>query len=52
MVNKIIDEETFEKLARMYQQCPDGRLESPVLAFDGKRERGTIPPGESQGEAF
>jgi predicted transposase YbfD/YdcC len=49
---KIVDEETFEELARRYQARPGGRIESEVLAFDGKRERGTIPPGESQGEAF
>lgn len=49
---KIVDEERFEELARRYQQRPGGRVESGVLAFDGKRERGTIPPGETQGEAF
>lgn len=49
---KIIDEETFEELARRYQKRAGGRVESEVLAFDGKRERGTIPAGESQGEAY
>jgi len=48
----IVDEETFEELARQYQHRPGGRVESAVLAFDGKRERGTIPPGESEGEAL
>jgi predicted transposase YbfD/YdcC len=48
----IVDEEIFEKLARQYQKRPGGRVESEVLAFDGKRERGTIPPGETEGEAL
>jgi predicted transposase YbfD/YdcC len=48
----IVDEESFEELARRYQGRPGGRVESGVLAFDGKRERGTIPPGASEGEAF
>jgi predicted transposase YbfD/YdcC len=48
----IIDEESFEKLARQYQQRSAGKEESDVLAFDGKREHGTIPPGGSQGEAL
>jgi hypothetical protein len=48
----IVDEETFEKLARQYQERSGDRVESQVLAFDGKRERGTIPPGETEGEAL
>jgi predicted transposase YbfD/YdcC len=48
----IIDEEQFEQLARAYQQRPAEREEGQVLAVDGKRERGTIPPGETQGEAL
>jgi len=48
----IIDEEQFEQLARDYQQRPAERPEGIVLAVDGKRERGTIPPGECQGEAL
>lgn len=48
----IIDEEQFEQLARDYQQRQAGHPEGAVLAVDGKRERGTIPPGESQGEAL
>lgn len=48
----IIDEERFEQLARKYQQHCAGGKEGAVLVVDGKRERGTIPPGESQGEAF
>ena len=48
----IIDEEAFEQLAREYQQQAGGTQESRVLALDGKRERGTIPPGASEGEAF
>jgi len=48
----IIDEDAFEQLARTYQQQSGGTKDSPVLAMDGKRERGTIPPGEKEGEAF
>lgn len=48
----IIDEEQFEQLARDYQQRRPGRKAGAVLAVDGKRERGTNPPGESQGEAL
>lgn len=48
----IIDEERFEQLARDYQQRSAGGKEGAVLAVDGKRERGTLPPGESQGEAL
>lgn len=48
----IIDEDRFEQLARAYQQRPAGRQAAAVLVVDGKRERGTIPPGETQGEAF
>jgi len=48
----IVDEASFEQMARTYPQRPGGRVESQVLAFDGKRERGTIPPGETQGEAL
>lgn len=48
----IIDESAFEQLARSYQQQLGGTKASRVLAIDGKRERGTIPPGETEGEAF
>jgi predicted transposase YbfD/YdcC len=48
----IVDEEIFEKLARQYQKRPGGRVESEVLAFDGKRKQGTIPHGETEGEAL
>jgi predicted transposase YbfD/YdcC len=48
----IIDEAAFEQLARTYQQQSGGTKDSPVLAMDGKRERGTIPPGEKEGEAL
>lgn len=48
----IIDEEAFEQLARDYQQQSGGTQDSLVLAMDGKRERGTIPPGETEGEAL
>lgn len=48
----ILDEASFEQLARAYQQQSGGTNESTVLAMDGKRERGTIPPGQSEGEAF
>ena len=49
---KIVDEDVFEKMARDYIQGQIGEVEIKLLAFDGKRERGTIPPGESQGEAL
>jgi predicted transposase YbfD/YdcC len=48
----ILDEEQFEQLARAYQQQSGGTNQSAVLAMDGKRERGTIPPGETEGEAL
>jgi predicted transposase YbfD/YdcC len=48
----ILDEESFEQLARAYQQQLRGTNECAVLAMDGKRERGTIPPGQSEGEAL
>lgn len=48
----ILDEDAFEQLARDYQQQSGGTQASAVLAMDGKRERGTIPPGQSEGEAF
>jgi predicted transposase YbfD/YdcC len=48
----ILDEERFEQLARAYLQQVGGTDESVVLALDGKRERGTIPPGQSEGEAL
>lgn len=49
---QILDEDDFEQLMREYTaqqrgEQPDSRLR----AIDGKKERGTLPPGESQGEA-
>lgn len=37
---------------RQYQQRQGGQEASEPLAFDGKRERATIPPEETQGEAL
>lgn len=48
----ILDEETFEqKMSRYGQRQRAGQAEVRLLAFDGKKEHGTMPPGESQGEA-
>lgn len=46
----ILDEEAFERLARQYMQGEVKAEEIKLLAFDGKEERGTIPPGELHGE--
>lgn len=48
----ILDEDDFEVLARQYRQGQSQPDKSAVLALDGKRERGTLPPGEAQGEAL
>lgn len=48
----VIDEEQFEQEVRKYRIEQQGEDEIHILLFDGKRERGTIIPGESQGEAF
>ena len=48
----LLDEATFEQKMRDYQESQRaGQAEPRLLAVDGKRERGTIPPGETQGEA-
>jgi predicted transposase YbfD/YdcC len=48
----ILDEDDFEHQMRAYRERQRaGQAERRLLAVDGKRERGTIPPGESQGEA-
>ena len=49
---QIVDEEEFEQMMRQYRQEQKGTAEIKLLAFDGKRERGTIPAGETQGEAL
>ena len=49
---QIVDEEAFEQIARQYCQGQTNMAEIKLLAFDGKRERGTMPPGETQGEAL
>lgn len=47
-----IDEEDFEQRMRAYAAQQRGeREENGLLVLDGKKERGTIPPGETQGEA-
>jgi predicted transposase YbfD/YdcC len=48
----VIDEEQFEQEVRKYRLEQQGEAEVHILLFDGKRERGTIAPGETQGEAF
>ena len=48
----VIDEEQFEEEVRKYRIEQQGEGEIHILLFDGKRERGTIGPGEMQGEAF
>jgi predicted transposase YbfD/YdcC len=48
----VINEEQFEEEVRKYRIEQQGDGEIHTLLFDGKRERGTIPPGETQGEAF
>jgi predicted transposase YbfD/YdcC len=48
----LLEEEAFEQKVRAYRESQRaGQAEPRLLAVDGKRERGTIPPGESQGEA-
>ena len=49
---EVIDEEQFEQEVRKYRIEQQGEAEIHILLFDGKRERGTILPGETQGEAF
>jgi len=48
----LIDAEAFEQRMREYTAQQRGEAdESNLRVIDGKRERGTIPPGETQGEA-
>jgi predicted transposase YbfD/YdcC len=48
----ILDEASFEQQMRAYgERQRAGQSAGHLLAVDGKRERGTIPPGETQGEA-
>ncbi len=52
MFGETIDEESFEQRMREYTAQQRGEaVKSKLRVIDGKRERGTIPPGESQGEA-
>jgi len=47
-----IDEENFEQRMRAYTAQQRGAREAEgVLSLDGKKQRGTIPAGETQGEA-
>lgn len=48
----VISEEQFEEEVRKYRIEQQGEAEIHILLFDGKREWGTIVPGETQGEAF
>lgn len=48
----LLDEEAFEQKMREYREAQRaGQAEARLLAVDGKKERGSIPPGETQGEA-
>lgn len=48
----MLDEDAFEQLMRDYTAVQRGEQpESNLRAIDGKKERGTIPTGETQGEA-
>jgi predicted transposase YbfD/YdcC len=48
----VLDEEAFEQRMREYGASQRGEPSGPGLrAIDGKKERGTMPPGESQSEA-
>lgn len=52
LFGEVIGEEDFEQRMREYTARQRGELaESGLRALDGKKERGTIPPGETQGEA-
>jgi predicted transposase YbfD/YdcC len=49
---EVLDEESFEQRMRAYEASQRGAPSQPgLLAIDGKKEHGTMPPGESQGEA-
>lgn len=48
----VIDEDSFEQRMREYTVGQRGdQADRRLLVMDGKKERGTIPPGETQGEA-
>jgi len=48
----VIEEEAFELRMRAYTAQQRGKPEqSGLLSLDGKKQRGTIPAGETQGEA-
>lgn len=52
LFGEVIAEETFEQRMRAYNAEQRGEpAESDLRVIDGKRERGTNPPGETQGEA-
>lgn len=52
LFGEVIDEEAFEQRMREYTALRRGAPEaSGLLALDGKKERGTLLPGETQGEA-
>lgn len=51
LFSETIDEESFEQRMRAYTAQQRGAVDSPLRVVDGKRERGTIPPGATQGEA-
>jgi len=47
----VLEEEAFEQRMRAYGAHQRGELSGAgLLAIDGKKERGTMPPGESQSE--
>lgn len=48
----VLDEEAFEQKMRAYgERQRQGQALGKLLALDGKKEHGTMPAGESQGEA-
>ncbi len=52
LFGEVIGEEDFEQRMREYSaRQREGTTDSGLRAIDGKKERGTIPPGETQGEA-
>jgi predicted transposase YbfD/YdcC len=48
----VLEEEAFEQKMREYgERQRAGKEPGKLLALDGKKQRGTNPPGENQGEA-
>src|SRR5512145_1651847 len=52
LFGEVISEEDFEQRMRDYiAQQRGGPADSPLRVIDGKKERGTAPPGETQSQA-